>query len=392
MQHNADAVDLGDEAHGGRRVTDMADQSPSQSLIDELEEVIAKQDLRQRAVVMRRVTDLFLQHSAGFSEEHIAMFDDVMSRLVSAIDSAARAEFGHLLARHSSLPIKTSRILARDDEIAVAGPILSFSKGLDDETLIDSARTKTQDHLFAISLRETIAPAVTDILVERGDDRVVVSTASNPGARFSEAGCTKLTARSHNNGELAQRVWMRKDIPRHHLLSLFATASVEVQKELEAADRQKVQLYRYMVAQAKSEIQTQIREGSTTFATARPYVDALYRSGDLTEERLSIFARERKFDELTVALSLLCDFPVGHIERVIVHSQVDHLLVLAKGIGLSWDTTRAILQMRARAQSLSEADLMTLCARFRKLQKSTAVSAMQFFRLRARAEARLETN
>ncbi|MGA7790683.1 MAG: hypothetical protein WCA56_21250, partial [Xanthobacteraceae bacterium] len=122
----------------------------SRSLIDELEDAIAKKDLHQRAAVMRRVTDLFIMSGSGFSEEHIAMFDDVMSRLVVAIDTSARAEFGDLIARHPNAPSKASRILALDDEISVAGPILSHSTKLDDATLVEGARTKSQDHLHAI--------------------------------------------------------------------------------------------------------------------------------------------------------------------------------------------------------------------------------------------------
>ena len=74
------------------------------SLIDELEEAITRKDLRHRAAVMRRVTDLFILNGAEFTEEHIAMFDDVMSRLVVAIDSSARAEFGDLIAKHPNAP------------------------------------------------------------------------------------------------------------------------------------------------------------------------------------------------------------------------------------------------------------------------------------------------
>ncbi len=361
------------------------------SLIDELEDAIAHTDLRHRATVMRRLTDLFIMNGAGFSEEHIAMFDEVMSRLVAAIDSSARAEFGDLIAKNPNAPAKTSRILALDDEIKVAGPILSHSKALDEATLIEGAKTKSQDHLYAISLRDTIGEAVTDVLLERGDTEVVRSTAKNPGAKFSEFGHTTLVTRSKEDGELALRVWARSDIPRQHLLSLFAAASEDVQKQLESADRQKVQLYRYLVAQAKSQIQTKMRENSPSYALALPYVEALYRSGDLNGESLAAFARAGKFDEVTVALSLLCDLPVGHIERAVVHHRADHLMVLAKAIGLSWDTTRAILQMRGPAKSVSTAELEANGLSFAKLQQKTAVSAMHFYRLRARAEAQLET-
>jgi uncharacterized protein (DUF2336 family) len=374
------------------RVTGLGVAAP-QSLIDELEEAIAKQDLRHRAAVMRRVTDLFITNGAAFSPEQIAMFDDVMSRLIIAIDRFARAEFGDLFAKHPDAPKKTSRILALDDEIAVAGPILTHSKSLDEETLLEGAKTKSQDHLLAISLRNSISEAVTDVLVERGSNQVVVSTAANPGARFSQFGSMTLATRSRDNVDLALRVWARSDIPRQHLLSLFATASEDVQKQLEAADRRNTQIGRSIVAQAKSQIQTQMRETSASYATARPHVEALYQSGDLTEGHLRGFAEDGKFDEVTIALSLMCDLPVAHIERAIVHNQEDHLLVIAKAICLSWETTKAVLLMRAATKNASgAAKLETHCVSFTKLQPKTAIAAMQFYRLRARAEAQLEPN
>jgi len=360
------------------------------SLIDELEDAIAHTDLRHRATVMRRLTDLFIMNGAGFSEQHIALFDEVMSRLVAAIDSSARAEFGDLLAKNPNAPTKTSRILALDDEIKVAGPILSHSKVLDEATLIEGAKTKSQDHLYAISLRDMIGEAVTDVLLERGDTEVVRSTAKNPGAKFSEFGHTTLVTRSREDGELALRVWSRSDIPRQHLLSLFAAASEDVQRQLETADRQKVQLYRYLVAQAKSQIQTRIREDSPSYAHARPRVEALHRAGALNGDSLASYAQAEKFDEVTIALSLLCDLPIGHIERAIVHHRADHLMVLAKAIGLSWETTRDILRMRGAGKSVGLAEMEANGASFAKLQHKTAVSAMHFYRLRARAEAQLE--
>jgi uncharacterized protein (DUF2336 family) len=362
-----------------------------QTLIDELEDAVSKSDMRRRATSMRRLTDLFIMNGSGFSEQQIAMFDEVMSRLIIAIDSSARAEFGDLIAKHPNAPPRTSRILALDDEITVARPILSRSQQLDEATLIEGARTKSQDHLYAISQRETIGEAVTDVLVERGNEKVVRSTAANPGAQFSEYGCSTLATRAQGDGELALHVWLRPDIPRQHLLSLFAAASENVQKRLEVADRQKVELYRYMVAQAKNQIQTKIREGSSAYATACQYVESLHRSGKLTGECLLAFAQDGKFDEVTIAMSLICELPIGHIERAIVHNQVDHLLVLARAANLSWETAKAILLMRSPTKGTAS-ELEAYCAQFTKLQPKTAIAAMQFYRLRARAEAQLETN
>ncbi len=145
-----------------------------------------------------------------------------------------------------------------------------------------------------------------------------------------------------------------------------------------------------MVAQAKGQLQTKMREASSGYATARQYVESLHRSGKLTEECLLELARDGKFDEVTIAMSLICELPIGHIERAIVHDQVDHLLVLARAANLSWETAKAILLMRSPIDH-SASELEAHSVKFTKLQPRTAISAMQFYRLRARAEAQLET-
>jgi len=371
-----------DNMHSDRN-THAADAT--QSLIDELEGAIARKDMRHQAEVMRRVTDLFMRQGAGFSKEHVDMFDDVMTRLVMAIENAARAEFGQTFATLKNAPPKTTRALALDDDIAVAGPVLSKSECLDDRVLLESAWTKSQEHLLAISLRREIAEPVTDVLVDRGDQRVVASTAANAGARFSEFGFSTLAARGADDGAIARNVWQRDDIPRAHLLRLFADASATVRRELEIADRAKAEMYRYMVAEAANQIQATVRARSKDFAEAHERVKALQRSGKLGEETLRDFAQARKFDETTVALSLLCDLPIGHIEQVIVHGHADQLMVLAKAIDLSWETTRAVLTMQAPTKTDNQDQLEAHCTSFMKLQPKTARAALQFYRLRARA-------
>ena len=77
--------------------------------------------------------------------------------------------------------------LAWDDEIAVAGTVLANSNRLTTTTLVEIARTKGQDHLFAISGRPNLPEVVTDVIVDRGESRVIRKLADNTSARFSEA-------------------------------------------------------------------------------------------------------------------------------------------------------------------------------------------------------------
>jgi uncharacterized protein (DUF2336 family) len=274
--------------------------------------------------------------------------------------------------------------LALDDAIEVAGPVLTQSEHVDEATLMESARTKGQDHLLAISRRPVLVEALTDVLVERGDQLVAQSTAENPGARFSEFGYSTLVKRSENDPELALRMLSRREIPRQHMLKLFADASEAVRLRLEAADHNRASLLRDMVAQAANQIQAQTRERSADFVAARCSVQFLKETGKLTKSQLEAFAKEGKFDETIIALSIMCGLSIGLVERAMTEDRSEQMLVLAKGIGLPWSTTSALLQMQSgRGSSSYEVD--QCLEKFNKLQPETAKKAIQFYRLRERA-------
>ncbi|MFX5914923.1 DUF2336 domain-containing protein, partial [Acinetobacter baumannii] len=84
-----------------------------------------------------------------------------------------------------------------------------------DDTLIENARSKSQAHLMAISTRRVLSSAVTDVLVQRGNDEVIQSTVNNPGAEFNERGFTRLVSRAEGDDNLATCVGLRPNIPSH---------------------------------------------------------------------------------------------------------------------------------------------------------------------------------
>ncbi len=356
-----------------------------QDLIEQLEQAFSQSDMRQRAESLRRVTDLFVSGAGRFTDEQIDLFDEVMGRLVEEIDVSARAVFGRRLAEIEQSPPRVMRGLALDDAIEVAGPVLRASPRLDDAILIESARTKSQSHLLAISRRKVLSEPVTDVLVERGDRAVAVSAAENAGARFSEFGYATLVERAREDGDLAVAVWVRPEIPRQHLLTLFAAASEAVRGNLEAADRARGGLLQEVIAQASNQLQIGLREASEVYSVAQARVMALYRAGKLDEAKLAVFAGAGRFDEATIALSLMADLPIGMVERAVANRRTEQILVLTKAIGLGWDTTKAVLLLQAGAKGSSEPEINQCCETFARLRRDTAQKAIQFYRLRERA-------
>src|SRR4051794_31684454 len=156
------------------------------SLLDELQSTLAHGTVARRVETLRRVTDLFINGVVEFSDEQVGLFDVVFQCLIDHIETSAKTLLANRLAPIDTAPPRTIRSLAFDDVIEVAGPVLSQSARLDDDTLIENARSKSQAHLMAISTRRTLSGAVTDVLVQRGNNEVIESTVKNPGAEFTE--------------------------------------------------------------------------------------------------------------------------------------------------------------------------------------------------------------
>ena len=111
-------------------------------LIHELDSSIAHSTDQRRSVMLRHLTDLFLVGADQYSEDEIELIDDVFVRLVATIEQSSRALLAIRLGPVAVAPPKILRVLACDDAIEVASPVLTQAERLDFRTLIECARTK----------------------------------------------------------------------------------------------------------------------------------------------------------------------------------------------------------------------------------------------------------
>jgi uncharacterized protein (DUF2336 family) len=356
-------------------------------LIDELEAALASGTNARGIEMLTRLTDLFVDGASRYSEEQIGIFDDVMARLVSTIEAKDRAELAHRLAPITNAPSSVIHMLAFDDDIEVAQPILRQSERLDDPALLANANTKSQRHLFAISQRQSLSETVTDVLVERGDREVVHAVVKNVGARFSDAGFRMLVKRSAGDDDLATIVGMRSDIPRPHFLVLVEKASSALRARLAARNPQASSTIEGAVAAVAGGIRDDARNSSPDFAAAQTAVERQNRIRRIGEAEIHQYARDRKFEETAIALSLLCDTPIDVVERALLDPGAEIVLILAKVAGLSSTTTKAILLLRAADRAMSAKDLDQALASFNRLQPGTARRVLGFFRTRVKKPA-----
>src|SRR5262249_23878460 len=349
------------------------------SLIPELEEVIQHGTPERRAETLKRITTFFLAGASRFNEDHVRLFDQVFSSLILEIETKARAELSNRLAPVGNAPAEVLRRLAHDDDIAVAGPVLTQSKRLSETDLVAIAKTKSQAHLLAISSRSGIAVPVTDVLVQRGDAEVVRSVAENRGAHVWEAGCSPLVDRAEKDEDLAEKVGMRADIPPRLFRDLLLKATEVVQQRLLASAKPETQAeIRRVLAKVSTEVGA--KTGPRDYTIAQHRVESLRNDGKLNEAALVEFAKAGKYEETVVALALLCSVPIEVVDRLMSGERPDPVLILCKSAGWSWPTVKAIVM--ARGNGMSNQALDTAYANFDRLSPTTAQRVMRFWQVR----------
>jgi uncharacterized protein (DUF2336 family) len=358
------------------------------SLIDELNAAIATGGARQRQRMLERVTDLFAAGSRGYSSGKIALFHDVLQELAADIEMKARVKLARRLAQIDTSPPELIRSLAFDDNIQVAEPILIHSQQLSDADLVENATAKSQAHLLAIAERLKLSEQVTDVLVERGDRRVVHKVVQNKGARFSLAGYEKLTIRARDDSRLTLALGGRGDLPRQYFLKLLETASATVRGKLETLKPEAADTIREAIDEVATGMQREVRQASDRYANVKRDTKRRFNGQRLSESNVHAAARGQEFEQTVIALAKLGSFPVDLVERALLDKGEDMILILARAAGCSWVTAKELLLMYVAERHLPADELGRAAQRYQTLGEKTAREVLNFYerRLKQRAE------
>lgn len=354
----------------------------SSSLFDELDAALQSGSSEKRVAMLRQITDLFLNEADRLNEEQIGVFDDVLVQLIERIEARTLAEISERLGPIANAPIDLTRNLARHSEIRVARPILTNSGRLTTADLVEIAKTRSQDHLLAISERAQIETAVTDVLLDRGNQAVVHSVAGNSGAKFSENGFATLLKAAETDDKLAEKTGARLDLPLNLLRQLLLRATEAVRTRLLSRTPPEFQQEMRRALRTAAEAVDQESSKPRDFQAAKAFVGLLREKGELDENTLFEFARSRKYEEIAVALSLLSSTSLEIIKPLMNSPMDDGLLIPCKVADCKWETVSAILAAKLPPGSAPKAGHEKLKIDFIKLSKPNAQRLLRFWQVR----------
>jgi uncharacterized protein (DUF2336 family) len=358
------------------------------SIIEELEEAVRSGSSAKRISTLRQVTDLFLHDAERLSEDQVKVFDDVLCHLVASVETRVKAEVSARLAAIENAPSGLIERLAWDDKIAVAGNVLAHSSRLTTGTLVEIAKAKGQDHLFAISGRSNLPAAVTDVIVDRGERNVIRNLASNTSARFSDNGYQGMVTHAEADDELTELLGVRIDLPIRFLRDLLQRATEAVRARLASI--------------APAELQEEIKRVLKTFATsptraesppsrdfsrAEAVVRRMKGLNELNDTAICRFAATKKFEEVAASLAILNNSaPTDMMARLLEGARADLVLIPCKSAGLSMAAVETILCNRPVKYRIDQAMLKIALKDYAKLSVETAERTVRFWQLHNKIE------
>jgi uncharacterized protein (DUF2336 family) len=335
----------------------------------------------KRRELLRGVTDVFFSDPDNHGGQELALFDDVLTQLAGEMEDAVRAELASRLAPVAQPPMRLLRNLAADASIEVAQPLLQGAVALSDADLLQVAQGRGQAHLQAISRRQGLSEALSDVIVARGDDETLGVLLRNEGASLSRQAHEAAVDRAELNPELHEAVVNRRSLPVDLLNDMYFV--VEAQLRTKILERNaEVDPAELEAALAAGRNRVAAKDGALPddYAAAERDVRNMVQRKALTPKALASMLRNRESTKFMVALAELSNIDF-HTARVILERrELDALAIVCKAA----DFERfAVLVLDRDSDPMGRAkeygDL------YAQLPKEAAQRTLRFWRMRRQA-------
>lgn len=193
-------------------------------------ELAREKSSEKRRDLLREVTELFFD-SGEQTEDVGSLFTEVVGSVAADMETSVRAELARRVADAKNAPSALARRLALD-EIEVAEPVLRWSKALSDADLVQIVRTRSQEHLLAVTRRDTVSEAVSEAIVQHGDDQVVGALLRNEGASLSRDTYEAVVERAQTSKALQAPLVRRKTVPLDLLNEMYMAVEANLRAEI----------------------------------------------------------------------------------------------------------------------------------------------------------------
>lgn len=361
---------------------DALSESDAASRLPDLIALAQETSSEKRRALLRELTDHFFGDPER-SEAETALYGSVLSDLTDAMELAVRAELAERFAAAPDAPRQLIRRLANDEAEDVAHPVLRASPVLTEADLIQVIQSRGQGHMRAVSQRASLSEAVSDAIIERGDDETLGVLLGNDGAQLSRAACETAVERARVNPALHAPTVERASLPPDLLNEMYFEVEARLrQRILEQNARMDPALLESALAAGRTRVATDDGALPPDYAESLAYVEELNVAGQLTPPVLARFLRSGSRTSFLIALSQLADIDFHTARQIIERRELDALAVVCKAADLdrALFLTYAVVLLNTDGDAMGKA--RAYAGMYNDLTNEAAQRTLRFWRMR----------
>lgn len=310
------------------------DLSPAHNLLA----LAAEKSSERRLELLRRISDTFAVSNQSTTVEYL--LGEIVSKLLENLDGGDRATAASVLARMPSLPEETANALAYDADFAVARPIIQDYRALRDHVLVDLASTASQAHLEAIASRHSLAPDITDILTERGNDETVRTLAANQGARFSRLGMRTMIDKSKDDSLLQELLVNRSDLSLEAVGQLLPIVSQMLAAKMRSSDLM------FSSAVVQEQVVNWVSDRKKHIGQVNRYIDQIRAGSEPLDNVLMVLVMERRLLDVATVIAGSLDLDHDYGFNLVTQGKTDNVMVLLRALNVASTPALGVLKLR----------------------------------------------
>lgn len=351
----------------------------------ELKRLAQETSSEKRLELLRKVSDMYFEEVGSRSDAEEYLFGEIVDRILDAIAKPEKVTVSNTIAIRPKFPHAAAVKLAGDEDIAVARPVIASSPVLNENDLVQLATRGSQEHLHAIADRPGLSENVTDVLVDRGDQRVARTVSANHDARLSPSGMDGLLAKAREDIDLRAVLVERPDLSQATVAKLLPLVSAELAARLAERGYDVANaLPPDMVTTVGRRLTNALRERRSNIRDTATLVEAV-RAGELMlDEAAFMLAQGGRLIDLAALLSAFANVDRDYLFGLITRGQLQAVMILFRALGLGWPTLERVLTLRNQKHGGGAAPA-SLRAEFLAIDAGAARRTLRFSHVRRAA-------
>ena len=256
---------------------------------------------------------------AALSEAERRIAEDIFRALVKDTEVLVREALAAHLKSTPELPHDVALALARDVD-SVALPMLKFSEVLTDDDLIEIVRGQEPAKQVAIAQRPGVSEAVSDALVDTGNEAAVAHLVGNEGAALSEDAFERVIDNYHESTSVADSLARRPNLPPAISERVVSALTERLQAYLVAEHDVSPDIASTLILQARERATVTLIDYGSSEAELESLIEQLDRKERLTPSLLLRVLCVGDLNFFERAMSKLTDLPLPNV-RILIHDK-----------------------------------------------------------------------